>query len=88
MTSKICTIREIQPQQYRAKQPWKDNPSDPQQPRETPMDRGEIPMECRRGESTMVSMRTQQTRETPETEERSPWSTEEESSPWNPGECP
>ena len=29
------------------------------------MDRGEIPMECRRGESTMEPMRTQQPRETP-----------------------
>ena len=44
---------------------WTDSPSDPQQPRETPMDRGEIPMEHRRGESTMEPMRTQQPRETP-----------------------
>ena len=44
---------------------WIDSPIDPQQLRKTPMDRGEIPMECRIGESTMEPMRTQQPRETP-----------------------
>ena len=34
-----------------------DSPSDPQLPWETPMDRGEIPMECRRGEFTMEFIR-------------------------------
>ena len=35
---------------------WTDSPSDPQPPRETPTDRGEISMECRRGEFTMEPM--------------------------------
>ena len=58
--SKTSTTGEIQLQQHRAKQPaWTDSPSDPQQPRDTPLDRGEIPMECRRGEFTMEPIRTQ-----------------------------
>ena len=40
-----------------------DNPSDPQQPRETPAEKDLHG--CRRGESTMEPMRTQQPRETP-----------------------
>ena len=69
----------------------------------TPMNRGEIPMECRRGESTMEPRETSMDRgeihhgahenqaaqgDLPWTEERSLWSTEEESSPWSPGEHP
>ena len=64
MMSNTCTTREIEPQQYRAKQLADRQPQWFQQPRETPMDRGEIPMECRRGKSTMEPMRTQQPRET------------------------